>query len=89
MAQNGPKLTWLVIVTIVMISACLFAFTYFSSESEMMVRKHTNTKHQESPDNTDHWKCSICYDKLITVKEYNEHIKYHLEEIEELDIEFL
>ena len=61
----------------------------FSSESEITVRKDTNTKHQESPDNTDHWKCSICYDKLITVKEYNEHIKYHLEEIEELDIECL
>ena len=33
--------------------------------------------------------CSICDDKFITEEEYTNHVKEHLEEIKDIDIEFL
>ena len=33
--------------------------------------------------------CSMCQDKFATVREINEHIKEHLKEIEDIDVEYL
>ena len=51
--------------------------------------KHTNSKHVIKQDITKQVsvpKCSLCDDNFNTLKEYEEHIQEHKDEIEDLDV---
>ena len=70
----------------------------YKCEKEVTLNKHINTKHIselksekviQQDYETEISECSICDDKFLTEQEYNNHIKEHIEEIKEIDIEYL
>ena len=75
----------------------------YKCEKEITLKKHRNTKHINHHDisniypekviqhNIDNHisECSICDDKFLTEEEYTNHIQEHLQEIKEIDVEYL
>ena len=55
----------------------------FTSDTRIILNKHTNTKHAEKDSGNE---CSLCEDSFSSAKEFKKHIDEHIEEIEGLDI---